>query len=237
MTQTAGATASQRKPTEFDLQGRPAWPTMFFFRKWREHPEHAPAIIEHFYEMKAGFKQNIESGVAVTAKSDMGLIESTLDLFEVTRHPGLQQLSAFLLDSVRAVVAHVNGNRILPQKLDTRYTDSWFHITNGHGYHDAHYHSACSWCGIFYVRAGSSTGTSDKGAGNGINRFYSPLPTGGLLGDYGNAYLSSNRIDIVPQDGMVFLFPSYVLHSALAYDGPDDRIVIAFNTTTTVKQD
>lgn len=237
--QHAGQHAGQqprRGPTEFDLQARPAWPTTFFFRRWADHAAENPGIIDECYRMKAGFKENIASKVAVAAKSAMGLIESPLDLFELTTHPGLKKLGAWILDSVRVAVSHVNGNQIPPSQLDTTFTDSWFHITNNGGYHDAHYHSGCSWCGIYYIRAGNVTGTSPGGsAGNGVNRFYAPLITGGLLTDYGNAYLENNRVDITPTDGLMILFPAYCLHSALAYRGETDRLVIAFNTKTMPK--
>ena len=48
----------------------------------------------------------------------------------------------------------------------------------------------------------------------------------------GNAYLSSNRIDITPTDGTLLLFPSYLLHSGMPYSGESDRVVIAFNSRT-----
>jgi len=110
------------------------------------------------------------------------------------------------------------------------FPDSWSHITNDGGFHDAHYHGNCSWCGIYYVQSGDSRGTSASGVGNGISRFYSPIGTGALLNDYGNAYLTSNRIDITPVDGLLFLFPAYLLHSGLPYTGGEDRILIAFNS-------
>ena len=67
-----------------------------------------------------------------------------------------------------------------------------------------------------------------------MSRFYSPIGTGGAFSDYGNAYLSSNRVDITPVDGMLLLFPSYLLHSALPYRGEKDRIVISFNSQVTL---
>jgi len=217
-------------PSEFDLSGRRMWPTCFFVRKWREHGDYARSIIEHVYERRAGESEAIASRVALGAKSSHGLFESGLNLFQETRHEGVLRLREFISESVAQAVSLVNGRKLAPDRLRVEFTESWFHITNTGGIHDAHYHSNCSWCGIYYVLAGESGAGEGGTAGNGINRFYSPLPTGGMLADYGNAYIASNRLDITPQDGMVILFPSYVLHSALAYAGEQDRIVIAFNT-------
>lgn len=239
MTQApTSAARPANRPGEFDLQGRPAWATNFFFRKWRDMPIHTPSIIEEITRLRAGYAHNIESHVAVGAKSDHGLVESPLDLFETTTHPGLHALASWIEESVRTLVSMVNGNQIPPERLETRFTDSWFHVTNDHGFHDAHVHGNCSWCGIYYIKAGESGPRPDAqrgAAGNGINRFYSPINTGGMVNDYGNTYLETSRIDITPTDGLLFLFPSYILHSALAYRGKEDRIVIAFNTTTHVR--
>ena len=83
---------------------------------------------------------------------------------------------------------------------------------------------------MYYVRAADARGTDGAGAGNGVSRFYSPIGTGGAFSDFGNAYLSNNRVDITPVDGMLLLFPSYLLHSGLPYSGREDRIMIAFNS-------
>ena len=65
---------------------------------------------------------------------------------------------------------------------------------------------------------------------NGGNRFYSPLSVGGLLMDYGNKYLNVTSVTPPISDGLLLVFPSFLMHSALPYSGVEDRIVIAFNS-------
>lgn len=215
--------------TDYDLTPGISWPTVFYSCVWQDHSWEAPGIIEHFYGVREQRTQNIASGIALTAKSRHGLFESEFDLFD-TPHPTLIKLKAFIEDALRLAVSHVNGGQVPPEKIHPVIVDSWFHITNHGGYHDAHVHHYCSWCGIYYVQAGDAVAGDEAGAGNGVNRFYSPLTHGGSFNDYGNHYLSSNRLDITPRDGMLVLFPSYLLHSALPYEGKRDRIVIAFNS-------
>ena len=38
--------------SEFDLGGKQAWPTMFFFRRWKDHPAEAPAILEYLTALR-----------------------------------------------------------------------------------------------------------------------------------------------------------------------------------------
>lgn len=221
-------------PDQFGLMPRPMWPTLLFSRMWKDAGRLLPGIAEHFVAMRAAEQHNIASGIAEASKPEHGLFESKMDLFDRTEHEGLKQLIAFFEDSVRQAVWMVNGRQLDPFGIRVVFEDSWFHVTNDGGFHDAHYHGGCSWCGIFYVRAGDAPTSQPKHAGNGINRFYSPFVVGGLLDDYGNKYLSSNLQDVPPRDGLLILFPAYMLHSALPYTGKTDRIVIAFNTSSWV---
>jgi hypothetical protein len=50
---------------------------------------------------------------------------------------------------VQQAVAHVNGSQLDPSRIRVEIRDSWFHITNSGGFHDAHTHGGCSWCGIY----------------------------------------------------------------------------------------
>ena len=225
------------QPGPHDLQGRPLWPTMFFRREWKDHGRHAPSIIAHLRALRDASTRNIASGIAEGSKSREGLFESTLDLFETTEQADLKTLVAWIDESVRQAVSMVNGRQVDPSNLRVTFTDSWAHITNGGGFHDSHYHGGCSWCGIYYLQAGESATSSDGHAGNGVNRYYAPIAIGGLVNDYGNHYLGKNSIDVPPRDGVLMLFPSYMLHAGLPYTGATDRILLAFNTLTNVIED
>ncbi len=212
-----------------------AWPATLFFCDWADHPRRAPGITKYIKDRSSGFSKTIESGVATSSKSAEGLIESPLDFFDTADHPDVQALSEWTRNCVRAAVSKVNGDQIPPSKLNVNFNESWFHITNDGGFHDAHVHGNCSWCGIYYLAAGDpdvvpADGT-DK-AGNGVNRFYAHIPTGGMADDFGSAYLRRSYIDVQPIEGRMIVFPSFLLHSALPYKGKNDRIILSFNSQT-----
>ena len=212
-----------------ELVARPIWPTTLFFRHWDDHRLHAPGILAHLHALQSAERESIASGVAPGAKPATGLFESRFNLF-ATEHPGLRKLIAFIGDSLSRAVAQVNGATD-PERIKVSATESWFHITQDGGFHDAHFHHNCSWCGIYYVEAGDCGAvTGQTGAGNGVNRFYMPLGSGGAYWDYGNEYLRKTSVfDVTPEAGLLILFPSYLLHSALLYRGQQDRVVISFN--------
>jgi uncharacterized protein (TIGR02466 family) len=214
-----------------ELARQAFWTTTFYATCWAEHEQHAPEIIDFLYRLRDRQTTPIASGVAPGAKSSYGLYESDFDLFDRDHH-GLRQLRQFATMCVQHAVSHVNQSRIPPRQLQVEFRDSWFHITNSGGFHDAHVHGGCSWCGIYYLQVGDSGQRGEGGAPNGGNRFYSPLWRGGAYQDFGNNYLSMAYVDPPIRDGMLLLFPSYLLHSGLPYRGEKDRIVISFNTRT-----
>lgn len=210
-----------------ELQYQNIWATPIVTTFWDAHPQHASSIVEHLYEQRKRETENIASGVAPGAKSAHGLYESKFDLFN-TKHPGLRALMGWIGDALSHVVVQVNSGQEDPKQVRVSAVDSWCHITNDSGFHDAHHHHGCSWCGVYYLQAGDAAQRDNTD--NGLSRFYSPVLWGGLYLDHGNRYLSQRGYyTLRPQDGMMVLFPSYLLHSGLPYRGEKDRIVIAFN--------
>lgn len=223
-----------RMPSQFEIRSKVAWPTMFFTRVWRDHPKHAPGLLDCFNMMKLKQTKNIDSGVALGAKAEFGLFEGRMDLFESSENPDVRQLARFCASTIRKVVWQVNGRDVDAKRIAVEFKDSWYHITNDGGFHDAHYHSGCSWCGIYYLQAGDAPIDRPEGAGNGVSRFYAPVGCGGLADDYGNRYLGNGMLDVPPKNGMLVVFPAYLLHSGLPYRGAAERVIVAFNTCTRV---
>ena len=49
---------------------------------------------------------------------------------------------------IKAIIEVENNN------YKVGITESWYHIGRKNSSHDAHIHSNCSWCGIFYIDPG-----------------------------------------------------------------------------------
>ena len=214
-----------------------AWPSTLFLCDWGGHVQHADGIAKAIRAQAKGFSEPIASNIAKSAKPAKGLVESPLQFFNSTEDPDVRALVDWIGGCVRAAVAKVNGDGVPPNKLQVNFNESWFHITNEGGFHDAHTHGNCSWCGIYYVEAGDADAVPADGAnvaGNGVNRFYSPMGWGGMVRDYGNSYLGRGYLDVQPMNGRMVIFPSFLLHSALPYFGKTDRIIVSFNSVTTV---
>ncbi|MEL6477010.1 MAG: TIGR02466 family protein [Pseudomonadota bacterium] len=219
------------------LMIKQAWPSTLFLSDWEGFETHAPGLRAAILAEAAGFAQPVASGIAPAAKPPAGLVESPLGFFETSRDPHVQALARWCATNIRLAVSKVNGAEVTPERLQVVFSDSWFHVTNQGGFHDAHTHGNCSWCGIFYAEIGETALDPTGAAGNGVNRFYAPLSRGGLVSDYGNAYLRDAFLDVPPQNGRLVLFPSYLLHAALPYQGETDRIIVSFNSRTYITPD
>ncbi len=218
---------------KYSLNGTQVWPTMFFTRLWEAHTQEAPRILNCLEHMQQEQEELIESGIAIGAKSEQGLYESKFDLFSQPDE-GIQKLVQFIKASLAIAVSVANNQEAPPQDLEIEFADSWYHVTNDGGFHDAHYHNGCSWCGIYYLQVGESGRRKGSSAPNGGSRFYCPFNAGGGYRDYGNKYLGAS-IDPPLENGLLLLFPSYLLHSGLPYRGAANRVVIAFNAMAFLK--
>jgi uncharacterized protein (TIGR02466 family) len=120
------------------------------------------------------------------------------------------------------------------QRLQVGIVGAWFQISNDFASHQLHNHGNCSWSGVYYVQCDPEErriAHPRLGAANGLTRFHGPYldRLGGAHMDLGAAYLQDSHVDVAPVPGAVVVWPSWLLHQALPYEGERDRIVISFN--------
>lgn len=121
-----------------------------------------------------------------------------------------------------------------PINLQIEIKGIWFQISNGGAHHDIHTHGNCSWSAVYIVDVDAHdrrvTQKSFRSM-NGVTRFYSPLfeRLGGAYADFGNTYLQNATVDFDPIPGRLIVFPSWLPHQAMPYEGDRDRIIISFN--------
>lgn len=159
--------------------------------------------------------KGIESNIAPLLKHN--LVESDFKFLTRDHLPVIKNLNSWIYGCLKQTINTL-------QKEDVHYEvtirESWYHITKTNGVHEPHIHPGCSWCGLYYVQSG------DEGSGQTI--FDSPLKSTYI--DRGNFWLGNNSgMAIDPRDGLLVLFPSYLMHYQSLYKGSQDRIVIGFN--------
>jgi hypothetical protein len=169
------------------------------------------------------------------------------DLLQRIRLPEWQDFARFAVESLRDTVTQANraawpaegAAQGLPLQL--AIDGMWFQVSNRGAFHDVHTHGNCSWSAVYCVQVDPEhrrVRHPTYGAANGVTRFYGP-PFGHLGGahvDLGNAYLQPPHVDVAPQPGQLVLFPAWLAHQALPYDGEIDRVIVSFNASVHAAQ-
>lgn len=188
-----------------------------------------PLLVRVFQSMRATDPQ-ADPAAAFYASRD--------DLLQRVRVGEWEQLVRFLVDGLRQTVVLANQGA-WPEAtpgLQIALRGIWFQIANRGSHHDVHTHGNCSWSGVYCVQVDADAQRQAHpllGATNGVTRFYGPHfnHLGGAHMDFGNAYLQSAHLDVAPLPGQLVVFPSWLPHQAMPYDGEADRIIVSFNAS------
>ncbi len=160
------------------------------------------------------------------------------DLLQRIRLAEWDRLLRFLVDGLRQTVVLANQGAWPEAKpgFQIAVRGIWFQISSQGSHHDVHTHGNCSWSGVYCVQVdepAQRTTHPVRAAANGVTRFYGPHfnHLGGAHIDFGNAYLQAAHTDVEPVPGQLVVFPSWLPHQAMPYDGVAQRIIVSFNAS------
>lgn len=208
------------------------WPTPIAVHRMPGADELNPLLVRVFSALRAQ-----QEGV-----EPRPFFASGDDLLNRIRLPEWQEFVRFVVESLRDTVTQANGSawpaEAAAQGLPLRLAidGMWFQISNRGAFHDVHTHGNCSWSAVYCVQVDPEQQRVQHptySATNGVTRFYGPhfARLGGAHVDLGNAYLQPPHIDVAPLPGQLILFPAWLAHQALPYDGELDRVIVSFNAS------
>jgi uncharacterized protein (TIGR02466 family) len=205
------------------------WPTPMGVHRWEQADALNPLLARIFQSMRA---------TDPLAAPDAAFYASRDDLLQRIRLSEWEQLVRFIVDGIRQTVVLANQGAWPEAKpsLQIALRGIWFQIANQGSHHDVHTHGNCSWSGVYCVQVDDQAlrkAHPRLAATNGVTRFYGPHfnHLGGAYMDFGNAYLQSAHLDIEPVPGQLIVFPSWLPHQAMPYDGQQERIIVSFNAS------
>ena len=199
---------------------------MFYSFEWPEHEKHAQELKQVCHDLES--QSNI-SNISNAAKHN--LYESAFNFVEYKSN-AVEEWSTWAKNCLFKAGANANKNYWPPGlNLQIELHESWCHITRDGGYHDVHVHPGSSWSCIYYL----DTGDMSPDSKNGVNRFYNPVVP--MYTDAGTVYTNSaTNFDVNGKNGMLFVFPSWIMHSALTYSGAKNRYILSANSRVTVAE-
>lgn len=205
------------------------WSTPLGLHRFAQADEVNPLLVRVFQSMRAT-DPDARAGAPFYASRD--------DLLQRVRLGEWEQLVRFIVDGIRQTVVLANQGAWPEAKpgLQIALRGIWFQIANQGSHHDVHTHGNCSWSGVYCVQVDDELVRVDNpvlGTANGVTRFYGPHfnHLGGAHMDFGNAYLQSAHLDVAPVAGQMVVFPSWLPHQAMPYQGKADRVIVSFNAS------
>ena len=208
------------------------WPTPIGVYRYDRAAEVNPALVSEFARIRAD--QERDRGIAPGGP----FFASDDDLLKRVELDGWNRLVQFVVNGIAQTVEQVNVDHWAGQvkELTVSIEGLWFQTATGGAAHDVHTHGNCSWSGVYIVQIDPPAARAQHsvyGATNGVTRLYGPHFTtlGGAFVDVGNAYLQQPHLDVDQVEGQLLVFPSWLMHQAMAYGGDKDRVIISFNAS------
>jgi uncharacterized protein (TIGR02466 family) len=155
-----------------------------------------------------------------TARSNVGGWQSSHDLLNWPEPP-IQVLKTWVNDAFGEIMKAVAG----PQPFTCNLSVTAWANLNRHGnYNRSHTHSGNHWSGVYYAEPGEEVEGHPL---SGAIEFIDPRPAVNVFDIPGLHQVSTWTIR--PEAGMMILFPSWLRHGVLPYEGTKERLTIAFN--------
>lgn len=208
------------------------WPTPIGVYRFERSESVNPGILAEFSSIREDQERQrgVTPGGSFFASDD--------DLLTRVKAEGWSDLAQFIVQGIAQTVEQVNteywAGRV--QEIAVNLEGMWFQIASAGAAHDVHTHGNCSWSGVYIVDIDPPDERSNHeayGRANGVTRLYGPHFTtiGGAFIDAGNAYLQQPHFDVEQVPGQLVVFPSWLMHQAMAYAGTKDRVIISFNAS------
>jgi uncharacterized protein (TIGR02466 family) len=198
----------------------------FAFSRYPAHARLNPALRRHILDQE---KSGAAANPRPLTQRNAALFESHFNLFR-DDDAAVQELKTFCWDQLLAVIGRLNGYDLQTLHRLQIYNDCWFHVTRRGGFFGVHNHPNASWSGVYCVDPGEHD--ADK-KDSGLLSFINPMITSAMHMDAGILKMQLpygyQVASVSLEAGALVIFPSWVLHDVKPFEGPGERITIAFN--------
>ncbi len=191
-----------------------AFPTPIFRHVW---PRAETAAVNEGLKAAILARREQEGG---TSLSNVGGWQSDPDFLDWPV-PELESLRRWIDRGFGAIM----GRELETTEFKSRYAVvGWANINEYGDYNRTHIHSNNHWSGVYYV----DIGKPDQSVGpNGAIEFLDPRPAVGVFEFPG--ITATGTWTLLPESGLMLMFPSWLRHAVLPYYGESSRITVAFN--------
>ncbi len=169
--------------------------------------EEKNAILEKLEELI----KNNESLIKDRAGKPTRKGSQTHEILRGSKEKEFQELSKILIGEMTKYIKDKEHLKEIAQvKQIKNQISGWAVILQRGGYQKRHIHPEAIISGVLYIKTSECTSSSTKKEGNLV-------------------FPSNNSINIIPNAGLVVIFPSYLAHETIPTKDEGERICIAFN--------
>jgi uncharacterized protein (TIGR02466 family) len=157
---------------------------------------------------------------ASARRSNVGGWRSRDDLLD-WQGPEISDFAEILRTAVEDIIRATVGTEAFTGYFRLK---AWANVLRAGNYNTLHAHPESAWSGVYYVDAGDAT---EPDGLSGVLELIDPRPGAEMVPAPGWPF--GRPVRIVPETGLMVLFPSWLYHFVHPYHGVRPRIAIAFN--------
>lgn len=172
---------------------------------------------------------DLESQHPPVEQSNRGGWQSEKTL-QTTPHPAVQTLLSWIDVGVYLISSDLIGEDAVDRLSEKWAVSAWANVSRAGNFNGIHYHVGGFWSGVYYL---TSADPSASATGAGAIGFSSPHQAGMVASnvraprELQKAF--RQEISMLPQAGLMLIFPSWLEHWVNPHAGDDTRISIAFD--------
>lgn len=155
---------------------------------------------------------------------NINLFESDYNI-QKSENESIKKLTKFMSQCFFQMAIHTNKKHYKNQDLNCIIKDMWFIKYKKGGFVLPHDHGKCSWCCVYYLQAGANSDSN-----NGSTYFYRPTRYPREEKDFGSLY-NYSTIKMPAEEGTMLVWPNYLLHGSMPYEGKLNRIIFSANAS------
>ena len=212
------------------------WPTYIGEFYNPKHDEIKNDLLNFFDDYKKNNKNSRQGGTVHSPddgakkekyKIDQDLYMSKYDL-HLEKNKTYQDLMGFISQGFIEMASKANETerkdlKFNKENLKVAINDSWFIDYKKGGFVLPHTHPRCSWNCVYYVQVGD-----DANPTNGSTFFQKSRPEN-HTNDFGSKYNEQTMLKLKPSEGKLVIWPQYVSHGSMPYEGDQNRIIVSAN--------
>lgn len=152
-------------------------------------------------------------------KTCMSMTENVPKTYDFLEKYNCNFLEQRIIEACKAYLEEIGWAAIARQDDSIRIRNSWVNFTNISESRTVHVHPGYTISGVYYFRVNEKQGSI---------YFNNPNPLG-MACEFPAGQIFPQTTDIVPDDGDIILFPSWLMHGTRECKSETERVSVAFN--------